>query len=557
MGWKQWTANVGVTVFAVLLLVLTACSGTGTTDPSQVEKVAPRAKAGDPFGKYEPMLKVHAARALETSWRYDSGDDLDSNVWTREFEKTLGVKVVYDWTTAKPDEYTKKLNVIIASGDELPDVLQVNGAQLKQLAEADQLEDLSDVFDQYAAPFTKELMNQDEGRGLRAATFDGKLLAIPTLSGSIVQNDVLWIRTDWLKEVGLDAPKSIDDVVKIAEAFVQKDPNGSGKKDTFGLGISQGPQITNGGIGDLGGWFAGFNAYPGMWVKDAAGKIVYGSIQPEVKEALAKLREMYQAGLIDREWAVKGWDKLGEDIVNDKVGMFYGANWASYYPMDVSKNKALDHMKPFSAVAVDGKKPAVQAVRQDVDNFIVVKKGYAHPEVVVKLLNVFQEKLWGETADSSKYGTSPDGVEYFKYPLVQSWPTTKDIPDNLDAVRAALASGDTSQLNSEQKAGYDNIKAYNDGDLVKGWGTARQFDAFDIIKKDNMDDKIVSEFYGVPSQTMVEKKASLDQMSEEVYTKIIMGEAPLDHFDTFVADWKKLGGEQMTKEVNDWLAEQK
>ncbi len=34
--------------------------------------------------------------------------------------------------------------------------------------------------------------------------------------------------------------------------------------------------------------------------------------------------------------------------------------------------------------------------------------------------------------------------------------------------------------------------------------------------------------------------------------KIVMGKVPVDEFDKFVAQWKQLGGEQITKEVNEW-----
>lgn len=40
-------------------------------------------------------------------------------------------------------------------------------------------------------------------------------------------------------------------------------------------------------------------------------------------------------------------------------------------------------------------------------------------------------------------------------------------------------------------------------------------------------------------------------MEEEVFTKIIMGDS-IDLFDKFVEDWKKLGGDQITKEINEW-----
>lgn len=45
-------------------------------------------------------------------------------------------------------------------------------------------------------------------------------------------------------------------------------------------------------------------------------------------------------------------------------------------------------------------------------------------------------------------------------------------------------------------------------------------------------------------------------MQNEVFVKIILGES-IDTFDQFVEDWKKLGGDQITQEVNEWYEQAK
>ena len=55
---------------------------------------------------------------------------------------------------------------------------------------------------------------------------------------------------------------------------------------------------------------------------------------------------------------------------------------------------------------------------------------------------------------------------------------------------------------------------------------------------------------------MVERNATLQAMEEEVFTNIIMG-APIDTFDKFVEDWKNLGGDDITKELNEWYKSSK
>ena len=66
---------------------------------------------------------------------------------------------------------------------------------------------------------------------------------------------------------------------------------------------------------------------------------------------------------------------------------------------------------------------------------------------------------------------------------------------------------------------------------------------------------IMSSYYNDPTPTMIKKWSSLQAMQEETFTKIISGSAPVDSFDEFVASWNRLGGEDITKEVNEWYAE--
>lgn len=70
------------------------------------------------------------------------------------------------------------------------------------------------------------------------------------------------------------------------------------------------------------------------------------------------------------------------------------------------------------------------------------------------------------------------------------------------------------------------------------------------IKNDQF---IQEKFVGAPTPTMVERKTTLEKQQNEMFVKIILGD-PIDKFDQFVKDWKKLGGDQITQEVNEWYA---
>src|SRR5690606_6272987 len=119
------------------------------------------------------------------------------NRWLKAFSEKLGINVVYDWTVSTGDAYTQKMNVTLTSGD-LPDMLRVSPAQLKQLAEADLIEDLTPYWEQYASDDLKELYAEQGTAVLNSGTVNGKIMGIG--KADVYGDGVyLWIRKDWLR----------------------------------------------------------------------------------------------------------------------------------------------------------------------------------------------------------------------------------------------------------------------------------------------------------------------------------------------------------------------
>jgi putative aldouronate transport system substrate-binding protein len=61
---------------------------------------------------------------------------------------------------------------------------------------------------------------------------------------------------------------------------------------------------------------------------------------------------------------------------------------------------------------------------------------------------------------------------------------------------------------------------------------------------------LYNEYKNIPTPSMVDKGSTLDKMENETFIKIIMG-ASIDEFDKFIENWKKLGGDEITKELNE------
>ncbi|MBB6730804.1 extracellular solute-binding protein [Cohnella sp. CBP 2801] len=523
----------------------TASASTAAASPSASS--AASAAEADPLGKYDPPIELTTVRMDDGVTNFYNGDSWDSNIWYQSYTDDLGINLKNKWVAPLAgNQYQEKLNVSIASGD-LPDLYQVDGSQLQQLAEDGLIADLTDIYKQYASPKLKEMLNLDEGIGMSSAAIDGKLMALPILNSYSDYAGFVWIRKDWLDKYKLSEPKTMDDVWHIAETFKAE---GAGGKNTVGLPLRKDL------VGDLGGVdqiFQGYHAYPGMWIPDGSGQLVYGSIQPEMKTALAKLQEEYKNGVIDREFGVKDYQKTCEVLTSGQAGIYFGgmADPLGCTQAGHDQDRAL--WVPLPLVSADDR-PAKPGISVSPGGFYVVNSKSAHPEALVKLLNLFVDKEDGPEQNTYFQAKNTGETQPFHYAPFQAF----HINENVDFYRAYIShknGKDTSDLKQDRIDTIDKIKAYLNGD-EKQWawyaifGDQSTQQVIDQYLNNNM--YIFNGYYGPGTETMKEKNAILAKMESEMMTNIIMGTSPVDDFDKFVAQWKQLGGDRITQEVNEW-----
>ncbi|WNR46028.1 extracellular solute-binding protein [Paenibacillus roseipurpureus] len=519
------------------------------------------------LGKYDPPIVLNSAASVVSFTQFIKGEDIQNNDWIREYENVLGIKVKYLFIAkgdGEPSPYKQKLNVSIAS-NELPDMFVADPQQITLLAKGNKLADLTEAYNQYASPQLKEIYNRDQGLALKSATINGKLQGIPVLqAGDLNFMQMVWVRMDWLKKLHLSEPQTMQDLIEIAKAFTRLDPDGNGKADTIGIALTKDFYGTRIGVE---GFFQGYHAYPQLWVKDASGKLNYGSIMPEAKNALAKLQELYREGLIDQEYGLKDAKSIEEAIAQNKVGILYGVNHLVYFPIakGTLSNLEMD-WKPFPLLSADDKR-AIPGTNFSINKYLLVRKEYMHPEALIKMLNLYYEKYESKDIDvHHKFILDFDPNVGLPTVSKNEWAATMGaIPTNFDIyvaahLKEALENKDPSKLGVDEKDYYDGIQRYLAGDRTQ-YATYKQRgivdSSYNVLREYFQKGYMPAEFYGSPTPAMLEKEAYLKKLEKEEFSKIIMGVAPIDQFNSFVEKWKKLGGDQITKEVNDWKALQK
>ncbi|NOU72909.1 extracellular solute-binding protein [Paenibacillus sp. LMG 31458] len=537
-------------LLAAAMVSATACSSKSST-PSTTTKPdasSQSAVAADPFGKSAEPVTLNIAYSVDPNFKSSKGETPDNNVWKTAIKDNLNIDIKIAWQVAK-ENFDQKMNLAIASND-LPDAMVVSQVQLNQMVKAGELEDLTDVYNKYASPAVKKIIDSTDGLAKSQVTFGGKMMAVPSVTAE--DFSWLWIRKDWLDKLGLQPPKTIEDLEKVAKAFVEQDPDGNGKADTIGLAAGtglfndfiQGPPNF-----DVSAIFSAYNAYPGYWVKGTDGKPVYGSTMPETKTALAKLRDMYAKGLIDKEIGIR---KAPEEVViNGKAGLFFCGFYGGYWPLPSAwKNDPQANWQAY-AVPLDAKGKYNVMRTNPTNTFLVVRKGYAHPEAPIKMNNFYlrdESKYGNEFMLARNFFAPLDEIGYEMKAAKEVLAGTKKPEDYTDSAEYKLLNNTLKTIKSSKLQPYDNldIKYWNkdDKDFMRAYsllvGAKAHFDP-------NVN-KINSLSY-TRTKTMESKWTNLIKMEKEAFLKIIMGAAPIDSFDQFVQDWKKQGGDQVTSEV--------
>ncbi|MDG0790087.1 extracellular solute-binding protein [Cohnella ginsengisoli] len=365
----------------IVSLLLSACSKNETADkPSDTQSATKgatptssstgsgeEAAAGDPLGKYDPPITMSTVKLIDAGLKFPKDQTYEDNVWTRAIASDLGIHIKTEWV-ADGSQYDNKLNMSIASGS-LPDFMRVTKEQLKQLIDSNSLEDLRGAYDKYASEDTKKQYDVGDGIALKSAMVGDKLYAIPNTASSLAGAGMplVWIRTDWLKNLNLPAPKSMQDLFEVARAFAKNDPDQNGKQDTQGL-VFINSSVSGHGI------FNGFHAYPSTWIQDGSGKVVYGGVQPEVKEALRQLQQLYKDGAIDQEFAVKDWGKVNDMTTAGEAGIIFGAHWFGQLVHNLKVKDPKSEWEPF-LIPSDDDQPTKIALDSPVIEYYVVKKG--------------------------------------------------------------------------------------------------------------------------------------------------------------------------------------
>lgn len=240
-------------------------------------------------------------------WQQYDGADKD-RVW-EEIEQRTNTEITL--VGAPYNGYQEKLNIMVNAGD-APDIFFVmpgnEDAYIKWVEQGIAIP-LDDYLTEEIAPHATQLFSYDTYKYLKTG---GHYTVVPWLSPA--NNWGIYIRRDWLDNVGLPMPKTLDDYYNVFRAFTFEDPDRNNKQDTYGLAGSSGTH-----------WFmpfyAAFVSKPDWnWNADQS-EVEYFLTTEEYKQYLVWMNKLYSEGLIARDWYQRQDDDKLNDFQTGKTGI--------------------------------------------------------------------------------------------------------------------------------------------------------------------------------------------------------------------------------------------
>jgi len=458
----------------------------------------------------------------------------------QEAEKRTNIAIKWreeSYTDPKP-----KLNLMFSTGepeDIIWDAYNANGGA-KKLLDDGMILSLTDYVDKYA-PNLKKLMKENPQLMQEISTDDGRIYMFPEirLDPTTRANSGFQVRNDWLKNLNLKAPTTIDEWYTVLKDFKEKDPNGNGQKDEVpfvSLSRKKNSQSFT-------------NFAPGFGILDVdfyvdKDKVKFGPLEAGYKDYVTTLAKWYKEGLIDPEYATMEAKNFDAKITGDKGGAYYAAlsgNLGKYLSTK-KDDPSFDLVGVQNPKAADGKSyAAVSAFGKMVPHGASIGKNNKHIIETIKWLD---------------WHFSEEGITLFNWGIEgksftgkgQDKKFTDLIMKNPDKLSIEEADAKYAGCVLVQMPGIDDPLAFQQLKCAtpqqlgasKAWGT---MDTSRIIPPLFFDETRTQENANILS----EANTYLDEM----FNKFVMGIEPLENYDKFVQKLKEMKVEQVVKNYQE------
>lgn len=518
IGWKK--GALALCSALLLASTLAACSGGGNSggnSPTEAPKATNGGKEGNDVQGTEKPPEPLELSIMVPAFSTELPDS--SSPVLKELEAYTNTKIEMQFVPNS--SYPDKMNITLASG-QLPDIMVVdrNSASYINAARSGAFWELG--------PYLQDYSNLSMANPiiLNNSSVDGKTYGI--YRGRTLGRMGVSINKDWMANLGLSEPKTIDEFYNLLKAFKENDPDQNSKDDTYGIVVTKysGPwdimQI----------WFGA----PNKWGEDGGGKLIPTHMTPEYREALAFFRKLYDEGLVNEDFAVMDPAVWNDPIINGQAGVMVDVADASRR-IDGKMQEKAPRDTPYIDVfqAPVGPKGHRDMPTSGYANVLAVSKSAVKTEEELKRVLTFLDGI-GDVEMQLLLGY---GIEGRHYDMVDGAVKPVDMTEqaglkkeleSLNQILSFIGPVAPTLEMTEINAKITEVQTANDNIVVA-----------------NPAEPLISEVYA-------QKGQQLDNIIADARIKYIVGQIDDAGLDQAIALWRSSGGDDYVAEINELYA---
>jgi putative aldouronate transport system substrate-binding protein len=444
----------------------------------------------------------------------------------QEWQKVTGVKV--NFTAPPTNQANESFNVMLASG-ELPDMIEYNffnfpGGPEKAIKDG-YIMKLNDLIDKYA-PNYKKFLKENPEIDKMVKTDNGSYYSFPFIRGdaSLITFQGPLVRQDWLDELGLPIPQTIDEWTTTLKAFKEK------KGASAPISFVGKPRVFN----ELGnGAFVGAFGVTRDYYLDG-GTIKYGPAEPGYKDFLALFRQWYADGLLDKNIATVDSKVLDANIASGATGATWGNAGGAigkWQPILQAKDAKASIVGTAYPVLKKGDTPKFgqRDYSFSTGGMVAISAKSKNAELAVKMLDFGYSE-----AGHLFFNFGTEGVSY---KMENGYPKYTDLLMN-NPEKLAPAQAMSLHIRGNTMGPFVQDKRYTEQYL----NLKQQQDALAIWQKTDMVKHQLPLVTPTPEESAEYAKimTDIDTLVDEMTLKIILGAEPLDSFEKYVDKMKSV-----------------
>lgn len=437
----------------------------------------------------------------------------------KAIEEFTGSKLIIQWVSNS--SYEDQMNLILASGD-LPDVMLVTSKSYSVInaARAGAFAEIGPKLNNY------KNLRQMNRLVMNNILIDNKLYGIPRMR--ILGRYGAIYRKDWLENIGMKEPETIEDFYNMLKGFTCGDPDRNNTDDTYGLILTSSAVS----LDIIQTWFG----VPKVWGENSEGELVPAHLTPEYMESLWFLRKLYEEKLVNQDFLFFDPAYFNDPFVNGQAGCIVDVLDRANTLLSRMERIGLENFEIGLFGAVAGKKGMKSLSTSGYNGFYAISANGKSDYEIDRILQ-FMDKLNEREAQDLLY----HGIEGRHY-VVRDGVVIREIAEGVSETER----NDLSML-----------LTFIPKDLTTPVETSGLREKIEKIQAENERILVSNPAEPFTSEIYYIKGNFLDSLINNARIKFITGEIDETEFNGIIQTWLKSGGEEYIREVNNLYRERK